>query len=85
MILDSTKYVLSERGKPEIQIFAKQGKIQERINEVLNDLHIHRSSIESSKYEYVYDKKKGRLIKCVVTLKKPTIGMLLGNPQTSNM
>lgn len=81
MILDSTKYVLPERGKPEIQIFAKQGKIQERINEVLNDLHIHRSSIESGKY----DKKKGRLIKCVVTLKKPTIGMLLGNPQTSNM
>ena len=69
MILDSTKYVLPERGKPEIQIFTKQGKIQERINEVLNDLHIHRSSIESSKYEYYNDGKRGLYILYRLTLK----------------
>lgn len=60
MILDSTKYVLPERGKPEIQ---------ERINEVLNDLHIHRSSIESSKYEYYNDGKRGLYILYRLTLK----------------
>lgn len=69
MILDSTKYVLPERGKPEIQIFAKQGKIQERINEVLSDLHIHRSSIESSKYEYYNDGKQGSYTLCRLALK----------------
>lgn len=69
MILDSTKYVFPERGKPEIQIFAKQGKIHERINEVLNDLHIHRSSIESSKYEYYNDGKRGLYILCRLTPK----------------
>lgn len=69
MSLDSTKYILPEREEPEIQIFAKQGKIQERINEVLNDLHIHRSSIESSKYEYYNDGKRGLYILYRLTLK----------------
>lgn len=52
------------------------------VDMVLNDLEINRDDIESTVYEYVYDKKKGRLIKCVVTLKKPTIGMPTGNHQT---
>ena len=55
------------------------------VDMVLNDLEIDRDTVESPVYEYVYDKKKGRLIKCVVTLKKSMTGMLLGNPHESKM
>lgn len=78
MFLDSTKYVLLERGKPEIQIFAEQGKILQRVDEVLNDLHIHRSSIEGSKYEYYNDGKKGLYTLCRLILKPGTVYSLGG-------
>mgnify|MGYP000054464907 FL=1 len=55
------------------------------VDMVLNDLEIDRDTVESTVYEYVYDKKKGRMIKCVVTLKKSMTGMLLGNLPESKM
>lgn len=69
MFFDSTKYVLPENRPPEIQIFAKRGEILQRRDKVLNDLHIHRSSIEDTRYEFYNDGKQRLYILCRITLK----------------
>ena len=77
MFLDSTKYVLPENRQPEIQIFAKQGEILQRVDKVLNDLHVHRSSIEDTRYEFYNDGKQGHYILCRLML-KPGVMYSLG-------
>ena len=69
MFHDLTKYVLPENRPPEIQIVAKRGEILQRVDKVLNDLHIHRSSIEDTRYEFYNDGKQGHYILCRITLK----------------
>ncbi len=69
MFLDSTKYVLPENRQPEIQIVAKQSEILQRVDKGLNDLHVHRNSIEDTRYEFYNDGKQGHYILCRITLK----------------
>ncbi len=69
MFLDLAKYVLPENRRPEIQIVAKQGEILQRVDKVLNDLHIQQSSIEDTRYEFYNDGKQRRYILCRITLK----------------
>lgn len=76
MFLNSTKYVLPENRQSEIQIFAKQSKILQRVDKVLNDLHIHRSSIEDTRYEFYNDGKQGLYVLCRLILKTGVMYLL---------